>query len=110
MSTEIKTMDISTFDEVYKPLSNHILDDENIFHFENYGVELEFVKSQDERNVWSLIDDEDNNAYLINGLHYDNVYSYVVTEKKWDEGETFKILYHEDFENAEKREVEKQIA
>ncbi len=87
------------FDKVFLPKFNHIENDEDILHFETFGEELEFVKSQPINKVWTIVDGvgEDTNIYIVNGfLSPQDSVGYVVTQKEWKEGFEYKVLYHED--------------
>lgn len=35
--------------------------------FETFGEELEFVRSQDSRTIWTLVDGDDGNQYILSG-------------------------------------------
>lgn len=47
--------------------------------FETYGEELEFVQRQDPRTVWTLVDGDDGDQYLVSGLHFVNRIGYLVS-------------------------------
>ena len=75
---EIKYLRWDEFEELYKPITNHITPDTGVF-FETYGSEVEFVKTQPPQNVWTMVDD-DHEAVIINGIHFVNRINYIVTE------------------------------
>jgi hypothetical protein len=50
--------------------------------FETDGEEQEFVKSQDETHVWTLVSG-DNCVLLVAGYAHVNALSYFVTERPW---------------------------
>ena len=47
--------------------------------FETYGQELAFVRSQDPRTIWTLVDGDDGNQYLLSGFHFVNRIGYLVS-------------------------------
>ncbi len=47
--------------------------------FETYGEELAFVKRQDPRRVWTLIDGDDGDMYVVSSLHYVNRVGYLIS-------------------------------
>ena len=47
--------------------------------FETYGEEYDFVISQDPRAVWTLVDGDDGELYIVSGLHFDNRIGYLVS-------------------------------
>ena len=47
--------------------------------FETYGEELTFVRQQDPRTIWTLVDGDDGDQYLINGFHFVNRIGYLVS-------------------------------
>ena len=80
-------MDINTFEETYKPIKNHLSNDHSYFSeddqekaFETYGDELDFVLKQDDRYIWTILDDGtvQNGYWLVNRL------AYLVCENKWE--------------------------
>lgn len=53
--------------------------------FETYGEECEFVRQQDLRYVWTLVDG-DEGQYLISGMHFVNRIGYLVSKIPVAEG------------------------
>jgi len=47
--------------------------------FETYGEELAFVRSQDPRTIWTFVDGDDGNQYVMSGYHLVNRIGYVVS-------------------------------
>jgi hypothetical protein len=47
--------------------------------FETYGAELEFVRKQDPRTIWTLVDGDDGGQYLVSGFHYVNRIGYLLS-------------------------------
>lgn len=70
--------------ENFDPIVNTIIDDhgEDTLHFETYGDEVEFVKTQDPYNIWTEVDG-DSGTYIISGYHFVNRIQYYITNKPW---------------------------
>ena len=76
------------FDSQYPLVTNHInpnaswgFDDSAGCLFETFGEELEFVRRQDPCTVWTLVDGEDGDLYLLTGYHFVNRIGYLVSTK-----------------------------
>lgn len=68
--------------EYYKPITNH-LDSNASFDgcmFETYGDELAFVKTQDNKKIWTFGDGDDGGLYIWNDYHFVNRIGYFITE------------------------------
>jgi hypothetical protein len=47
--------------------------------FETHGEELAFVCGQDPQTIWTLVDGDDGNQYLVSGYHLVNRIGYLVS-------------------------------
>jgi len=47
--------------------------------FDTSGPEFEFVRRYDPRKVWTLVDGDDGDMYVINGLHLVNRVGYLLS-------------------------------
>src|SRR5580765_4047590 len=47
--------------------------------FETYGDELEFVRQQDPQTVWTFVDGDDGDQYVISGFHFVNRIGYLIS-------------------------------
>jgi hypothetical protein len=47
--------------------------------FETYGEELEFVRKQDPATIWTLVDGDDGDMYVITGYHLVNRVGYLIS-------------------------------
>ncbi len=47
--------------------------------FETFGEELEFVQRQDPATVWTVVDGEDGDLYIVNGFLFVNRVGYLVS-------------------------------
>lgn len=87
--------ELDAWEAKYKPLKNHITNDGND-KFETYGEELDFVRSvydTDPRRVWTLVDGDDGNLYIVDGYHLVNRINYFVTEVPF-EGKFMEVPYY----------------
>jgi hypothetical protein len=53
--------------------------------FETYGEELAFVRSQDPRTIWTLVDGDDDNQYVLSGYHLVNRIGYLISTIRFPE-------------------------
>jgi hypothetical protein len=76
----------SAWEELFQPITNTLSGDtgEDTIHFETYGEEVEFVKSQDPNHIWTEVDG-DSGTYIVAGYHFVNRIQYYVTEKPWSD-------------------------
>ena len=81
------------FDDAYPLRTNHlnphtswVLGDGPGCLFETHGEELEFVRKQPPETVWTLVDGDEGDQYLISGFHFANRIGYLVAEKPVPEG------------------------
>lgn len=93
------------FDEQYPLVTNHlnpnaswVIGDGPGCLFETYGEELDFVRSQDPRTVWTLVDGDDGNQYVISGYHFVNRIGYLISTIPFPEDATIEvpILFNSD--------------
>src|SRR5438105_2970914 len=54
--------------------------------FETFGEELDFVRNQLPSTVWTLVDGEDGDMYLLSGIHFVNRIGYLVSLAAIPEG------------------------
>lgn len=82
---EQKEMTYDDFLEKYTPIKNHICKTAPLdgCMFETIREEYEFVKNQDPKNVWTLIDC-DGWYGIAAGFHFINRLGYVITEEPWE--------------------------
>lgn len=86
MTTTIIEMTEDEFDDCYPLVVNHLnpnaswcFDGGPGCLFETYGDELDFVRRQDPGTVWTLVDGDDGDQYLVNGIHFVNRIGYLVS-------------------------------
>jgi hypothetical protein len=48
--------------------------------FETSGPEFEFVRRYDPRKIWTLVDGEDGDMYVISGFHFVNRVGYLLSQ------------------------------
>ena len=66
--------------------------------FETYGQELAFVRSQDPRTIWTLVDGDDDNQCLLSGFHIVNRIGYLISTIPFPEDAVIEvpILFDQD--------------
>jgi hypothetical protein len=64
--------------------------------YETYGRDWEFIKSQDEHKVATLVDDGDGGEALLSGIHWVNRIGYFLLETPWTEEFAIDWDYCED--------------
>jgi hypothetical protein len=74
------------FDELYPLVENHlnpaagwVVGDGRGCLFETYGEELAFVRRQNPLRVWTLVDGDDGDMYLVSGPWVVNRVAYLVS-------------------------------
>jgi hypothetical protein len=74
------------FDTRYPLVANHLnpnaswgFGDRPGCLFETYGEELTFVRSQDPRTIWTLVDGDDGDQYVLSGYHLVNRIGYLIS-------------------------------
>ncbi len=87
------------FDKQYPLVTNHIdpnaswaFDDGPGCLFETYGEELDFVRAQNPRNIWTLVDGDDGNQYVISGYHLVNRIGYLISKIPFPEDAEIEVL------------------
>jgi hypothetical protein len=59
--------------------------------FETYDEELAFVRRQNPRTVWTLVDGDDDDQYLLSGFHFVNRIGYLVSSVAVPEGQEIEV-------------------
>lgn len=72
----------------YQPLVNPIMlekyPNNPYYTFETYGEDIEYVKQQDEHNIWTEVDG-DEGCYILPGMHWANRINYYITVRPWED-------------------------
>ena len=91
--------ELTNWEDKYQPMKNHFSQkQEGEFvedKFETYGEELDYVRSvydTDSRRVWTLVDGDDGNLYIVDGFHLVNRINYFITELPF-EGKFLEVPY-----------------
>ena len=86
MTTTLIELSEDEFDRQYPLLKNHLNPNASWVYgegpgclFETYGDELAFVRQQDPSTVWTLVDGDDGDQYLLSGFHFVNRIGYLVS-------------------------------
>jgi len=78
---------IESWSDKYRPLKNTLVSDApfNGCMFETFGEELELIAMyMNNRQIWTLVNGDDGNDYVIPGYHYVNRIGYFLTENEWE--------------------------
>jgi len=74
------------FDATYPLVTNHLnlnaswtYGDGPGCMFETYGQELDFVRQQDRRRIWTIIDGQDDDLFIVSGYHLVNRIGYLIS-------------------------------
>src|ERR1700734_1924407 len=93
MTTHFIEMTEDEFDDLYPLVLNHLnpnagwrFNDGPGCLFETSGEELAFVREQDSRMVWTLVDGDDGDQHVISGFHLVNRIGYLVSTVAVPEG------------------------
>jgi hypothetical protein len=100
--------ELDSWEDKYQPIKNHIASEkgEDDDKFETFGRELEYVLSianSEPNRVWTLVDGDDGNMYIVNGYHLVNRINYFITANAFD-GEFLEVPYY-IFEESEEEEL-----
>ena len=60
--------------------------------FETFGAELDYVRSMPARQVWTLVEGDENELIIIGGYHLVNRIGYFITDQPWQDNETIEVL------------------
>jgi len=74
--------ELDAWEQQYRPIKNRL-----------NGEELDFVMAQDPRCIWTLVDGDDGNLYIVSGYHLVNRINYFVTEVPY-EGNGMDVPYY----------------
>lgn len=82
----MKTVTFEEFVEQYKPVKNQIETNAPYdgLMFDTFGEELTFVKASD-KFVWTLVDSDNEESYIIPGYHFVNRLGYFLTELPFED-------------------------
>ena len=90
----------------FQPMTNHLVDDGDTLHYETYGEEVEYVKLQDNKHIWTEVDG-DSGTYIVAGWHFVNRINYYITNKPWDDEYTeIPTWCYRECDNAEDNDGE----
>lgn len=94
MTSTLIEMTEDEFDAAYPLVPNHINpaagwavgDEGRGCLFETYGDEFDYVRRYDPLRVWTLIDGDDGDLYVVSGLHRVNRVGYLLSRRPVPEG------------------------
>ena len=80
MNKTLKKKKVGSIDD-YIPIRR----EEGCEVFETYGNDVAFVGAQDNKRVWTLVDDDNGVPTIVAGYHFVNRIGYIITIKKWED-------------------------
>ena len=87
------------FDDRYTLVSNHLDPHASWAYcegsgclFNTYGPELEFVRQQDPHTIWTLVDGDEGNQYVLSGFHIVNRIGYLISKEVIPESTNIEVL------------------
>ncbi len=69
--------------------------------FETFGEELAFVRHQEPRTIWTLIDGEDGDMYVVSGYHFVNRVGYLISKAPVPDGVFIEVHIPMESDDAE---------
>jgi hypothetical protein len=86
------------FDKQYPLVTNHLnpnatwgSGDGHGCLFETYGEELAFVRNQNPLTVWTWVDGDDGNQYVVSGYHFVNRIGYLISTNPFSEDAVIEV-------------------
>ena len=82
----MKTITFEIFEETYKPIKNQFVQDSSYdgCMFETYGVELAHVREQDVKKIWTIVDCNNEEIWIVPGYSIVNRLGYILCEIPWE--------------------------
>lgn len=82
----MKTITYEQFEQQYKPIKNPFVQDSsyNGCMFETYGVELAYVREQDVKKIWTIVDCDNEEIWIVPGYSIVNRLGYILCEIPWE--------------------------
>jgi hypothetical protein len=86
----MKQITENEFYENFTPVENHLDNNASWDNcmFETYGEEVDYVREQDNNNIWTIVEGDNDTMFIESGFHIVNRMGYLITEEKWDEETT----------------------
>ena len=98
MTHSLIEMTEDEFDACYPLRTNHLnahaswaYGDDRGCLFETHGEELDFVRNQDPRTIWTLVDGDDGDQCLLSGYHIVNRFGYLLSTVPVPEGAEIQV-------------------
>ena len=101
------------FEDQYPVITNHLddnaswtLDDQPGCMFETFGEELEFVRQQEPRTIWTLMQGDDDVDYLLSGYHLVNRIGYLISTVPVPDGVDIQVRFVRECVDGESSSAE----
>jgi hypothetical protein len=53
--------------------------------YETFGEELEYVKAQPNKRIWTIVDTDGDDLIILAGFHFVNRLGYLITNEEWSD-------------------------
>jgi hypothetical protein len=53
--------------------------------YETFGEELDYIREQPNKRVWTIVDGDGDDLIIIAGKHFVNRMGYIVTDEEWED-------------------------
>lgn len=79
------TLEYEQWREQYQPIKNSLVKDSPYdgCMFETQGMEMDYVRTNDTCFIWTLVDCDYEDQYILPGLHIINRVGYFITHTPW---------------------------
>jgi hypothetical protein len=86
----MKQITENEFYENFTPVENHLDNNASWDNcmFETYGEEEDYVREQDNNNIWTIVEGDNDTMFIESGFHIVNRMGYLITKEKWGEETT----------------------
>ncbi len=92
-SSQWERISYENWEKQYRPMKNPFYSEAPFggCMFEIYGADMEFVRQQPRRKIWTLMDDGDRDQFICEGLHFIDRSGYFITEIPYPSNRFFVI-------------------
>jgi hypothetical protein len=82
----VKTITFEIFEKTYKPIKNPFVQNSSYdgCMFETYGVELAHVREQDVKKIWTIVDCNNEEIWIVPGYSIVDRIGYLICDTPWE--------------------------
>lgn len=79
-------LEFEDFLDKYQPLKNHLSEGAfNGYMFETYGKEFDFVNTHSNKNIWTVVQGDYEDLWLVPGKVLVNRLGFMISNKEWED-------------------------